>query len=84
MKNIPYSENWEPGTWCNSSDEDPLPFLFCPKCGIGLLCISSHYITDDGCVHNSVVCVDNCSFHDFVRLLDYKEKREKLYRSGRE
>lgn len=44
-----------------------LPVITCPGCGQSLLGTSSHGITKDGEVNNSVVC-PSCVFHEYVTL----------------
>lgn len=83
MIEIPYSEHGESGTWFNSAEGDPLPILVCPTCGCGLLGISTHIVLEDGSVKESVVCPPPCTFHEHVKLLDYQEKRDRIYRHTR-
>jgi hypothetical protein len=57
---------WTPLT----SDGAKTALLICPTCGLGAT-LKDHHIADDGTVTPSVVC-PSCTFHEFVRLLDWK------------
>lgn len=49
----------------------PLPIVYCPNCGGGLLGQSSHRIDEQGNVSNSVICP--CGFHEWIKLENYDQ-----------
>lgn len=65
--------NGEPGTWrpLTLDIRRRTAVLFCPDCGRrGTL--EDHVIEDDGRVSPSVVCPNDCGFHDFVTLAGWE------------
>lgn len=79
MIEIPKKRNYGdsiPGSWYLVYKEKHTIFV-CPSCGQPS-CLqdeargNNHTITPDGTVQPSVVCNwPGCTFHDFIKLLDY-------------
>lgn len=64
----------EPGTWSRQEvGGKTVVLMSCPDCG-KLGGLGDHVIEDDGRVKPSVVCpVEECGFHDTVKLLGWNE-----------
>lgn len=58
----------EPMTWRPFGKN---AIFICPNGHDGLLSTNDHQIADDGTVSPSVVCPYDCTFHEFVRLLEW-------------
>jgi hypothetical protein len=61
----------DPGTWWPVVlDRKRIGSICCPGCGtVGNL--ADHEIRDDGTVHPSCVCPEDCGFHDYVQLVGW-------------
>jgi hypothetical protein len=67
--NIPYSDNYEPGTWkgLQMPDGQRSALITCSRGHTGILI--NHTISDDGGVSPSVACSERgCDFHEWVTL----------------
>ena len=64
-------EQREPGTWWPvSADGRRTAAICCPGCGTpGTL--YDHEIREDGTVHPSCACPEDCGFHDHVQLVGW-------------
>ncbi len=85
MKELEYCRHPEGpvrGTWRKAKNPDgsQTARISCPDCGfVASLGPSGHVVALDGSVTPSVVCPmkdDGCSFHDFVKLLDWGQVKE--------
>lgn len=76
LKKYTGTHNGRPaGTWkpLKTSDGKTNATVACPGCG-KTATLESHRIHRDGHVWPSLVCPNNCGFHDFVYLKDWTEE----------
>lgn len=72
MTAYPYSSESQRGSWNRSfrSNGEQIVYFTCPVCGeIGSL--NDHDISDTGAVAPSLICPNECGFHEYIQLADY-------------
>ena len=73
MIDIPKGKEGEKGTWSPVAYPKMVWCEFtCPFGHGSTLARNVHTVSEDGKVSPSLVCTQNCTFHEFVRLTDWK------------
>lgn len=80
MIELPQGNCWkEKGVWrgakriISKTETKRTANMSCPKCGEQASLIG-HTIKDDGTINPSVVCPNECGFHEMVKLKDWDPK----------